>query len=47
MIMKKKQSKNKQSNLKEYLGRVINSDCLEEMKKLPDNCIDAVITDPP
>ena len=26
---------------------VLNADCLEAMKKLPDNFIDAVITDPP
>ena len=31
------------------LGRhkVINADCLEYMRRLPDNCIDAVICDPP
>jgi len=33
--------------MKEYLNRVILGDCLEVMKKLPDNCIDLVLTDPP
>ena len=27
--------------------RLINGDCLEEMKKLEDNSVDAIITDPP
>ena len=26
---------------------IIKGDCIEEMKKLPDNSVDAVITDPP
>lgn len=29
------------------LNKVYNEDCLEFMKKLPDNCIDLVLTDPP
>ena len=33
--------------MKEFLNKVINADCLEIMKKLPDNCIDLVLTDPP
>ena len=27
--------------------KIINSDCLDVLKKLPDNCIDLVLTDPP
>jgi len=27
--------------------KIINADCLEVLKKLPDNCIDLVLTDPP
>ena len=27
--------------------RIIRGECLEEMKKLPDNSVDAVVTDPP
>ena len=26
---------------------LIQGDCLEEMKNIPDNSIDAIITDPP
>ena len=26
---------------------VVNADCLEAMRKMPDNCVDAVVTDPP
>lgn len=29
------------------VNKVICGDCLEEMKKLPDNCIDLILTDPP
>ncbi|MBL7997391.1 MAG: site-specific DNA-methyltransferase [Candidatus Kapabacteria bacterium] len=29
------------------LDSVIHGDCVEEMKKLPDNCIDMVVTSPP
>ena len=27
--------------------KLINGDCLEEMKNIPDGSIDAIITDPP
>ena len=30
-----------------YLNKIICADSLEIMKKLPDNCIDLVLTDPP
>lgn len=26
---------------------VVHADCLEAMRKMPDNCVDAVVTDPP
>lgn len=26
---------------------LMNADCLEAMKKMPDACIDAIVTDPP
>jgi DNA modification methylase len=29
------------------LDKLLNEDCLVTMKRLPDNCIDAVVTDPP
>lgn len=28
-------------------NNIINGDCIEELKKLPDNSVDAIITDPP
>ncbi len=28
-------------------NRVIHGDCIEEMKKLPENSVDAIVTDPP
>jgi len=28
-------------------NKIIQGDCLEELKKLPDNSVDAVVTDPP
>ena len=29
------------------VNRVIRGDCLEEMKDLPTNCVDLLLTDPP
>lgn len=31
----------------DHINRIILGDCLEVMKRLPDNCIDIVITSPP
>lgn len=31
----------------EYLNRVINGDCLEVCKKIPDDYVDLIITSPP
>ena len=28
-------------------NQIINGDCIEEMKKMPDNSVDAIVTDPP
>lgn len=33
--------------LEEYLNKIINADCMEVLKKLPDNSIDLVVTSPP
>ena len=30
-----------------YLNKVINADCLEIMREMPDKCVDLVLTDPP
>lgn len=31
----------------DYINQIINADCLEVMKQMPDKCIDLVLTDPP
>ena len=36
-----------QQDIKNFVGRVICGDCLEVMRKMPENSIDTVITDPP
>ena len=33
--------------IKEYENKIINADCLDILKQLPDKCIDLVLTDPP
>ncbi len=33
--------------LEEFLNKIINADCMEVLKKLPDNSIDVVVTSPP
>lgn len=33
--------------LDEIKNKIINADCLEIMKQLPDKCIDVILTDPP
>ena len=35
------------TNLEKYLNKVIQGDCLEVMKQMPDKCVDLVLTDPP
>ena len=34
-------------NFDEMINQVINADCLEAMKKMPDNSVDISITSPP
>ncbi len=34
-------------NLNEYENKIINADCLDILRKLPDKCVDLVLTDPP
>lgn len=31
----------------DYINKVIQGDCLEVMKQMPDKCVDLVLTDPP
>ena len=33
--------------LEQYKNKIINADCLDILKQLPDKCIDLVLTDPP
>ena len=33
--------------MESYLNKIINADCLDFMKNLPDKCVDLVLTDPP
>ena len=33
--------------MEQYINRIINSDCLDILKQLPDKCVDLVLTDPP
>lgn len=33
--------------MNEYLNKITCGDCLEHLKKLPDNSVDCIITDPP
>lgn len=33
--------------LNDYIGKIINADCIDILKQLPDKCIDLVLTDPP
>ena len=33
--------------LEEMIGKIINADCMDILKELPDKCIDLVITSPP
>jgi DNA modification methylase len=37
----------KKSKLKQQINKIINGDCLEVLKDLPDNCIDLIVTSPP
>ena len=33
--------------MEQYINRIINADCLDILKQLPDKCVDLVLTDPP
>lgn len=34
-------------SLDHYINRIINADCLDILRELPDKCVDLVLTDPP
>jgi len=42
-----KVSSKETQNIKDFVGRVINGDCLEVMRKMPEGSVDAVVIDPP
>ena len=33
--------------MEQYINQIINADCLDILKELPDKCIDLILTDPP
>ena len=33
--------------MEKYINKIINADCMDILKQLPDKCIDLVLTDPP
>ena len=33
--------------MEQYINKIINADCMDILKELPDKCIDLVLTDPP
>ena len=34
-------------DIKDLENKIINADCMDILKQLPDKCIDLVLTDPP
>jgi len=36
-----------QEKLKSFVGRVIMGDCIDVLRKIPENSVDTIITDPP
>lgn len=38
---------NNKTTTKIYLNKIYNEDCLEGMKRIPDNSVDCILTDPP
>lgn len=37
----------RENKVEKYINKIINADCMEILKQLPDKCIDLVLTDPP
>ena len=35
------------SDIKDFIDTIIQGDCLEVMKEIPDESVDLVLTDPP
>jgi len=47
MIVANKKESNSSMKLKNWTNTIQRMDCVEGMKQLPNNCIDAVVTSPP
>ena len=41
------EQKTNEQKLDNYINQIINADCLDILRQLPDKCIDLVLTDPP
>lgn len=39
--------KKENNKIKKYIGRIIQGDCLEVLKEIPENSVDLLVTDPP
>jgi len=39
--------RNKMVDMKQFENKIILGDCIENLKKIPDNSIDLIITSPP
>jgi len=37
----------KNNNISGYINKIINGDCIEELRKMPDECVDLIFADPP
>lgn len=33
--------------MEQYINKIINADCLDILRQLPDKCVDLLLTDPP
>ena len=33
--------------IEQYINQIINADCLDILRQLPDKCVDLLLTDPP
>lgn len=41
------EQKTNEQKLDNYINQIINADCLDILRQLPDKCVDLVLTDPP
>lgn len=35
------------NNIDQYINKIINGNCIEEMKKMPEKSVDLIFADPP